>query len=124
MDAKERAFIDRLCKEFPAIARLRSEHVRENGELLAHPFLGDVARNAILLFEDPSTLAKQELRNLLGFMEMEYASGTPSVRSLIALGFLENLAGPPEPDWSIRTLLGPELRRAIEAIWPSAGSME
>ena len=119
MDANETAFVDRLSKAFPAVARLRSEHVRENRELLSHPFLGDVARYAISLFRSKGDVASQELRKLCSFMEKEYASGTPSVRALIALGFLENLAGPPEPHWRIRSVLGPELHSEIEEMWPS-----
>jgi len=119
MDANETAFIQRLSKAFPALARLRGEHLRENGELLAHPFLGDVARHAISLFESKGDSARQELRMLCGFMEREYGSGTPSVRGLIVLRFLENLAGPPEPYWRIRAVLGPELRKAIERMWTS-----
>ena len=119
MDAKETAFIDRLSKAFPAVARRRSEHLRESGELLSHPFLGGVARYAISLFESNGDVASEELRKLCSFMEKEYASGTPSVRALIALGFLENLAGPPEPHWRIRSVLGPELHSAIEEMWPS-----
>jgi len=124
MDVNQLALIDRLCKAFPAIARLRNEHIRENGELLAHPFLGDVARHAISLFESTSDVASQELRTLCGFMEREYASATQSVRDLIALGFLENLAGPPEPYWRIRTFLGPDLGKAIEKMWPASGAPE
>ena len=124
MDANETSFVDRLSNAFPAVARLRSEHTRENGELLPHPFLGDVARYAISLFESAGDVTKQELRMLCSFMENEYASGTPSVRALIALGFLENLAGPPEPYWRIRTVLGPELRKAIEEMWPARGAMK
>ena len=122
MDRNETAFIDRLCDAFPSIARLRSEHLQDNyGELLAHLFLGDVARYAISLFDSTSDSARRELTSLSGFMEREYTTGTPSVRDLIDLGFLENLAGPPEAYWRIRTVLGPELRKAIEEMWPSGG---
>ena len=99
MDANETAFVGRLSKAFPAVARLRSEHVRENRELLSHPFLGDVARYAISLFKSKGDVASQELRKLCSFMEKEYASGTPSVRALIALGVLG------EPCRTSRTLL-------------------
>ena len=122
MDPSERLFFDRLRDAFPGIGRLESEHLRSHGELLSHLFLGEVARHAISLFESGSDSANQELGELFGFMEREYASGAPSVRSLIALGFLENLGGPPEPYWRIRTALGPNLRKAIEEMWPAAGT--
>lgn len=121
MDANEEAFVDRLCNAFPAIGRLRSEHLRDNDELLAHLFLGDVARHAISLFESKRDSARQDLMTLCAFIEREYESGTPSVRSLIALGFLENLAGPPERYWRIRTVLGPELLKTIEEMRPADG---
>lgn len=119
MDPSERAFIDRLCTAFPAIERMRGDHLREYSELLPHPLLGDVARHAKSLFASTSDSAGQELRVLSDFMEREYASGTSAVRDLIALGFLENLAGPPEPHWRIRTVLGPQLRQVIEEMWPT-----
>ena len=100
--------------------RLRTQHLLDNyGELLPHLLLGDVARHAISLYESASDSTKEELGKLCGFMEDEYMSGTNSVQDLIALGFLENLAGPPEPYWRIRTALGPELRKIIEEMWPS-----
>ena len=120
VDSDEAVFVERLCNEFPTVGRLKIEHLRQNGELLAYVFLGDVARYAISLFESTNDLSKRELDMLCGFMETEYTSGVPSVRALIALGFLENLAGPPEPYWRIRTLLGPEMRKAIEEMWDSA----
>src|SRR6266571_222772 len=121
VDSNQAAFVDRLCNSFPALERLRGEHLREDfGELLPHLFLGDVARHAISLFGSTNELARQELRRLCDFLEREYTSGTDSVRDLIALGFLENLAGPPEPYWRIRTLLGSELRKAIEEMWDSS----
>lgn len=118
LDPDITAFIDRLCNDFPAIVRIRSKHLRDNGELLPHLFLGDVARHAISLFDTKTKSAEQELLMLSGFMEREFVAGTRPVRDLIALGFLENLAGPPEPHWHVRTVLGPELRRAIEEMWP------
>ena len=119
VDPNVAAFVDRLCSTFPAAERFRSEYPRKYGEFLPYLFLGDVARHAVSLFESTRESARQELGRLCGFMEREYMSGTKSVRDLIALGFLENLAGPPEPHWRIRTALGPELRKAIEEMWPS-----
>ncbi len=119
MDKNEEAFINRLCGALPSMARLNREHLQEHGQLLPYAFLGEVTRYAIKLFEGNTESAKQELTALCGFLEREYARGTPSVRDLIALGVLENMAGPPEPYWGIRDFLGPSLREEIEHMWPS-----
>lgn len=122
MAASEVAFVDRLCDAFPEVARLREDHLRDqNGELLPHLFLGDVTRYAIALFESSREPARHELTELCRFLEREYTTGTRSVRDLVALGILENMAGPPEPYWRVRTYLGPELRKTIEEMWPAVG---
>ena len=119
VDAAEAAFIGRLCVAFPTLRALREEHERDVGELLPYLFLGDVTRHAVALHGRGTPHAREELASLCRFLEREYVAGSERVRTLIALGFLENLAGPPDPQWRVREALGPALRREIETIWPS-----
>lgn len=119
---REAPFINRLFTQFPSLDAIRAEHLRDNfGEMLPYLLLGDVARQAIRWHEEGVQDTDKELSRLLRFLEREYIEGDDAVQQLIEQGFLENLAGPPEPYWRIRERCGPTLRSRIEEMWPSTG---
>jgi hypothetical protein len=120
METDEALFIDRLSASFRDLQRIREEHIRANDDLLSYVFLGEVAEHAVNTYGDRKA-PREKIERLFEFLEKEYVSGTPKVRDLIFLGIIENLAGPPEPYWRIRELLGPQMRKAIEETWPQTG---
>ncbi len=114
-------FIDRLCGELPSMQAVRKLHKRNHDAVLPYVFFGDVSREALRWYETNSEQDREELSRLMAFLECEYVAEGAAVRQLIEQGFLENVAGPPEPHWRIRQKLGPVLRSRIEEMWPTTG---
>jgi len=119
-DPDQRAFIERAGALSPAIQNAIVEDAADLGQVEPYGILGIIARHVIDLYR-MGPQHREEIQRILDFFESEYARGPDSVREIIHLGFLENLGGPPEDGWRTRDLLGPQLRKAIEVIWPSSG---
>jgi hypothetical protein len=131
------AFLDRLLRAVPALRPLAdAERYGYHDEVLAHPFLSDVAERAVALLTggasleidddwteqeraealrlftsaDPDPVA--EVRAVLDLLEAELGSA-PEVDRLIAAAFVGMLPDDDEPGTEILGLLGPRLRARL-----------
>ncbi|MCG8459030.1 MAG: hypothetical protein MI919_22365 [Holophagales bacterium] len=114
MRASEVAFVGSLVHRFPVLLPLLQDHLDTYDELLPHVFLGDFTR----WMQEELTLARppSELKDILGFLETEFESGSTHQQELISVSFLENLPRPGEPAFEFRQELGPSLRRQLDLI--------
>ena len=133
------AFLDRLLQAVPALQPLASvERYGYHDEVLARPFLSDVAerelalltggasleidddwtdeeRTAVLrLFTSADPDPGAEVRAVLGVLEAELGSDA-DVDDLIAVAFVEMLPHDDEPGAEILGMLGVGLRAEVEA---------
>lgn len=114
--------VDRLVDKFPVLETLLREHLAANfGEVLPHPFFGDLTRFATGEFSrlgsDQNTkgsLPAQRLRQLLDELEWAFVTGPDEVTNLIAVSFLGNLPRRGEEGDGLRDLLGPRLQSELE----------
>ena len=114
-------FIEDMCEAVPALRPIL-ELERSRGYSVSMMTMGEMTRVAkewhLAELRDPSRPSK-ELREMFAFLESRYPSSTEQIRMVIDEEFLENLKGPADPQWRIRELLGPALRKRIEVIWSS-----
>lgn len=133
------SFLDRLLEAVPALLPLAdAERYGYHDEVLAYPFLGDVAERAVALLtsgasleiDDDWTAHEQaemrrlftstdvdpsaEVRTVLGLLEAEIGSDA-EVDSLISVAFVEMLPDGDEPGAEITGMLGARLRAELDA---------
>lgn len=131
------AFLDRLLQAAPALRPLADvERYGYHDEVLAHPFLSDVAERevalltggasleidddwteqeraeALRLFTSAAPDPVAEVRAVLDLLEAELGSA-PEVDELVTAAFVEMLPDEDEPGAEIRGLLGPRLRARL-----------
>jgi hypothetical protein len=108
----DQVFVERLIEIVPELRPTFNEHVKDNGELLPHVFMGDVTRWAIA---HASRLDFQDaVGRLLNSLEDGLRSGSPEVRELILASFVENLIGERVAVEQLNHLMGPKLKGAIQ----------
>ena len=115
------SFVRSMVERFPSLYGPLEGHIRDNyGEVLPHVFFGDVTRYVVSLLlaaRSGSNLPRRrELRDILNYLEEAYASGDEEVRGLISVSFLENLPRSDESGAKLREMVGPNLRRQLQAI--------
>jgi len=120
VSAETEAFVSELATAFPQLDPLLAEHLESNnGGMLPHMFVADVARWAISSYADPKEHA--ELRRLFAFLERGFAQSSSAahnvddVRELLTDSFLEILPRPKEPGAGIDAFLGPAMHAEMEA---------
>lgn len=132
------AFLDRLLQAVPALVPLADEErYGYHDEVLAHPFLGDVAQRAVALLtggvsleiddewpeEDRADVLRlytsadpdpsAEVLTVLELLEAELGSDA-DVDNLIAVGFVEMLPYEDDPGAEIVGMLGTGLRAELD----------
>ena len=132
------AFLDRLLQVVPALGPLADEQrYGYHGEVLAHPFLGDVAQREVALLTGGASLEidddwpeedqaaalrlytstdpdpSAEVRAVLALLEAELGSDA-DVDNLIAVAFVEMLPYEDEPGAEIAGMLGARLRAELD----------
>lgn len=99
--------LDALSAAVPDLDALRTEHVREYGELLPHVLFGDVTR---------WLLAHQPQPRVLQILEDAFLAADAETYDLIAASFVENIE--PGPEYAdLRDALGPRLRQLWDAMY-------
>jgi len=84
--------------------------------------MGDVARWATAAFRrsnEENLVGNEEesqLMRLLTSLEEAYGNEGPEIEELISVSFLENLPRPEEEGGQIRALVGPRLKKQLNAI--------
>ncbi len=108
-----------LLAEVPELRPLYDEHVRDNDQALPHVFFADLTRYVVQLARAvdqahdvgfPSPLLR-----VLSFLENTLTSKDVRVQELVSVSFLENLDPADAAYTRLKALLGPRLRRELEA---------
>jgi hypothetical protein len=91
---EEQSFLRELAEAVPALAALLREHVNDhNGEILAHPFMSEVASWVTERFVEGREHGEvpSEVTRVLTFLEERYVVRQAGVSNLIEVSFLEML---------------------------------
>ena len=113
---------DQLLQQVPQLAPIYAEHVDDNGDVLPHVLMGDVARlfNAQLseaVIPGPGAdPAEAVVRAVLGSLELSLANGGSEVEEVVSASFLENLDQGDDEYEKARSLMGPRLLALLERI--------
>jgi hypothetical protein len=84
------AFSQHLADQIPPFRPLLDEHLADNdGEVLPHVFMGDVAR--WFLQEATTSEASDWTRRLVELLDRALIYGSSDVRELVQASFIENL---------------------------------
>jgi hypothetical protein len=112
------SFVRSMVAHFPSLYTLLEDHIRDNGgEVLPHVFFGEVTRYILSLLLAAGRLPpRRELRDILSYLEETYAAGNEELQELISVSFLENLPRPGENGAELRAMVGPNLKRQLQAI--------
>ena len=120
MSEKAITFVTSMVAHFPGLKALLEEHVKDNlGEMLPHVFFGEVTRymlSLVLAASSGGLLPRNELRDILHYLEEAYATGDDELRELITVSILENLPRPGDAGAEIREMIGPNLTRQLRVI--------
>jgi len=108
------SFVEELLCVVPELQLAYTAHLNANGTLLPHVLIGDVTRFVIAEASKPSE--STTLARLLDFLEEGLATGREDVKELIVVSFVENLIGEREAIQSLKALMGPNLKKQVEAI--------
>jgi hypothetical protein len=111
--------LDGLLATVPELRSLYDEHLHDNDEPLPHVFLGDVTRYVMQLVRAIDSThdvgLPGPLVRVLSFLEKAMISSDARVQELVSVSFLENLDSADDGYMSLMVLLGPNLRRQLEA---------
>lgn len=113
MDTGE-LFIERLLRLAPELKGAYEEHLVDNDMLLPHVFMGDVTRFVVAAAEGRDDHAV--VQRILDYLENELKAGEAESLELIRASFVENLIGESTVVNKLKPMMGPGLRREIEAI--------
>ncbi len=119
MNRSDVDFVEALVNRFPVVQPIYKEHLKDNrGELLPHPFCGDLTRLMVSLYSSGSadSGAPQQLIALLNFLESAFRESDESVKELISVSILENFPSSGEENYDIRNLLGPDLADELQRV--------
>jgi hypothetical protein len=108
------SFIDDLLQLLPQLKPIYDEHLADNDTLLPHVFMGDVTRFAVAEAAKPTS--RHILERLLGHLELGLENGSEQVKELVVVSFVENLIGETVALKAIKPLMGPKLKKEVEAI--------
>jgi len=108
---------DQLVKAAPGFEAVRAEHIRVNEELLPHVLLGELLGFVAQAFSptsaaDASAPTMEEVRSILGVLDLALGEKHPLTENAIAVSFVEGI----ETEaffLSLEPLLGPELRAEL-----------
>jgi len=108
MRADDVALSGGICLKFPVLRVLLQQHLDDFEGLLPHMLMADVTRWLVRRFGE-SQGEDAEMKQVLVFLEEQYASGGEHIRELVAVSVLENLPQRGEEGYALRDLLGPAM---------------
>lgn len=108
------SFIEELLRVVPELRPAYETHVADNATLLPHVFMGDVAR--FVVAESANNERPLTIVHLFDFLENVLTHGSEEVHELIAASFVENLIGETKALQLLKVLMGPNLKKQVEAI--------
>lgn len=105
-------FIQEMIRRVPELKAIYSEHMNDNGELLPHVFMGDVARFSI----KAATVTESSLsvKLILDLLEDGLSSENFEITTLILVSYVENLLGEQEAVRFLKPLMGHRLKNALK----------
>jgi hypothetical protein len=115
-------FIQGLVSSIPELQPLLSEHLADNNQLLPHVFMGDVTRFVITTCQQSQELRRRAtsasgleaiIRRITSILEEALTSGPEATKELVAVSFVENLAGEDATIGALEPFLGPALKAEI-----------
>ena len=118
MDMTAEQLFKRISMAAPGFAVVVNEHLRDNGELLAHVLMADLLRYIGSYFTRSSTIGAEpptaaEVRTMLQVLDAAMDNANSATENAIAVSFVEGIEG--EPFFSrLAPLLGPRLRAELE----------
>ncbi|HET9059435.1 MAG TPA: hypothetical protein VFN61_05900 [Acidimicrobiales bacterium] len=111
-----------LLDRVPELGPIYQEHLDDNGSVLPHVLMADVARffNEVLatsLAGSPgSATAAADVRTILEVLEDSMEGAGQDWVEVVSASFLENL-DPEDPEYDqARSLMGPRLREMLETV--------
>lgn len=111
MRERDVRFIHELVAAFPVLRPMLAEHLDDNfGDVLPHLFLAGVLRLLLARIDEGGGNDREEIVNILAFLEDAFSAGDEERQELISTGFVENLPRVGEAGEGIRHVLGPKLR--------------
>jgi hypothetical protein len=109
------SFIEELLRLLPQLKSIYDEHLADNETLLPHVFMGDVTR--FVVAEAEKSTSRDVLERLLGHLEEGLKNGPEQVKELVVVSFVENLTGETVVLDALKPLMGPYLKKEVEAIY-------
>lgn len=114
MDQDVLGFMDNLVSESAELASLYREHLVDQGEMLPHVLMGDIARLVV------STGARGESPIWHGLLfrqlELGLLSGSSRVAELVGVSFVENLCGETDAIAALLPQMDNALRKEVKTI--------
>lgn len=107
-------FIEGLLRVAPELKGAYEEHLFDNNMLLPHVFMSDITRFVIAAAERRDDRAI--VQRILDYFENELKAGEAESLELIRASFIENLIGESVVVNKLKPMMGPGLRREIDAI--------
>jgi hypothetical protein len=108
------AFVSRLISVAPELLEIYKLHLNDYDTVLPHVFMGDIARQILLMAKDKCK--KASLSKLLTALEEGLKSGDEEICELISVSFVENLCGEALVIERLLPQFGIELRREFRTI--------
>lgn len=107
-------FVERLLRVAPELKGTYDEHLADNDMLLPHVFMGDVTR--FIVTAASSASGYPVVQRVLNYFESELRAEEAESIELIRASFVENLIGETIAVNKLKPMMGPCLRREVEAI--------
>ena len=111
---------EQVVETVPAFDAVRTEHLDDNDELLAHLLMADLLRFVGLAFGQANTLgvtfappSRKDVSEILDILERGLTAGNPETENAIAVSFVEDIETEPFfPE--LEPLLGPRVRTELQ----------
>lgn len=108
-------FVNSLLAHEPQLRSVYETHILDYEEPLPHVFLGDVARYVVQQIHSDTTEILESPKRILSFLEQSIVTEGEEVQELISVSFLENLVKHEGVIVRLKGMLGPNLRKELEA---------
>jgi len=109
------SFVRELLLRVPELQSVYDMHIDDHDELLPHVFLGEVTRYVVQQVQSGAGETSQPLSRILDFFEQSVESQDEKLQELISVSFLENLVDCGDVMDQLTEILGPNLKRELEA---------
>ena len=106
-------FVTQLTSTSPVLSEIHRQHILEQGELLPHVLMGEIAR---VVVANVGGAPAEWLDTLMRQLEAGLVSGKDAVAELVAVSFVENLTGENTAIQALIPQMGVALREEVKSI--------